>query len=84
MIKIQKLQTNLDFMEIKKFNSVWKGSYKIIKSLGLSQLVYSASNLNVPIDFISDTWKKLFSFLWKNKRTKSKENVYIKITEREE
>ena len=45
-------------------------------------LVYSASNLNLPIVFINDTRKKLFC--WKNKKDKSKENVYIKIREREE
>ena len=73
MINIQKLQTiKSRFLEIKKFSSVWKGSYKIIKSLGLSQLVYSASNLNVPIDFINGTWTKLLSFLWRNKKDKIK------------
>ena len=53
------------------------GKVLIIKSLGLSQLVYSASNLNVPIDLINDTWKKFFlpSF-GRTKRTKSKESVY--------
>ena len=61
------------------------GKVLIIKSLGLSQLVYSASKLNVPIDLINDTWKKFFlpSF-GRTKRTKSKENVYIKNTKGEE
>ena len=57
-------------MEIKKLTLF--GKVLTIKSLGLSQLVHSASNLNVPIDFINDTRKKLFSFLWKNKKDKIK------------
>ena len=69
-IKIQKLQTNLDLW--KSRNLTLFGKVLIIKSLGLSQLVYSASDLNVPIDFINDNRKKLFSFLWKNKKDKIK------------
>ena len=69
-IKIQKLQTNLDLW--KSRNLTLFGKVLIIKSLGLSQLVYSASNLNVPIDFINDTRTKLFSFLWKKKADKIK------------
>ena len=69
-IKIQKLQTNLDIW--KSRNLILFGKVLIIKSLGLSQLVYSASNLNVPIDLINDTRKKVFSFLWKNKKDKIK------------
>ena len=87
LIKIQILKTNLDLWKSRNLTDsgvTLFGKVLIIKSLGLSQLVYSASNLNVPIDFINDTWKKLFSFLWKNKKDKIKENVYIKITEREE
>ena len=68
-IKIQKLQTNLNIW--KSRNLTLFGKVLIIKSLGLSQLVYSASNLNtVQINFINDTRKKLFSFLWKNKKDK--------------
>ena len=74
-IKIQKLQTNLDLW--KSRNLTLFGMVLIIKSIGLSQLVYSASNLNVPIDFTNDTQKKLFSFLWKKKKDKIKrECVY--------
>ena len=44
----------------------------IIKTLGLSQLIYSASNLVVPAG-IEDTVKtKCFKFLWKNKKDKIK------------
>jgi len=44
----------------------------IIKSLGLSQLVYSASNLCVPKEITPIIKTKLFNFLWKNKRDKIK------------
>ena len=76
-IKIQKLQTNLDIW--KSRNLILFGKVLIIKSLGLSQLVYSASNLNVPIPGRSSS-----ASFGRTKRIKSKENVYIKITEREE
>ena len=43
-----------------------------MKSLGISQLVYSISNVEVP-DYVSSTVKqKLFSFLWKKKQDKIK------------
>ena len=74
-VKIQKLQTNLDLW--KSRNLTLFGKVLIMKSIGLSQLVYSASNLNVPIDFTNDTQKKLFSFLWNKKKDKiERECVY--------
>ena len=48
------------------------GRVLIIKSLGLSQLVYSASNLSVPKEITPIIKTKLFNFLWKNKRDKIK------------
>ena len=81
-IKIQKLQTNLNLTTSR--NLTLFGKVLIIKSLGLSQLFFSASNLNVPIEFTNDTRNKLFRFLWKNKNNKVEENVFITIMEREE
>ena len=69
-IKIQKLQTNLDLW--KSRNLTLCGKVLIVKSLGLSRAVCSASNVDVPIDLINDTQKKLVSFLWKNKKDKIK------------
>jgi len=40
--------------------------------LSLSQLVYSASNFNVPQEIPPIIKKKLFNFLWKNKIDKIK------------
>ena len=69
-LKIRKLQTKLDTWRSRDLTLF--GKVLIIKSLGLSQLIYSASILNVPEDIASTVKTKLFSFLWKNKRDKIK------------
>ena len=43
-----------------------------MKSLGISQLVYSISNVEVPECIASTLKSKLFGFLWKNKKDKIK------------
>ena len=48
------------------------GRVLIIKSLGLSQIIYSSSILNIPEGFARLVKTKLFNFLWKNKRDKIK------------
>ena len=48
------------------------GKVLIIKCVGLSNLVYSISNLNVSKEIIAMVKDKLFRFLWKNKRDKIK------------
>ena len=45
-LKVQKLQTNLAIWRARDLTLF--GRVLIIKSLGLSQLIYSASNTNVP------------------------------------
>ena len=73
--KLQKLQTNLDLWRARDLTLF--GRVLIIKSLALSQLVYSASNLNVPQETIPIIKTKLFRFLWKNKKDKIKrEGLY--------
>ena len=57
-------------MESKKFDPVWRAL--IIKSLGLSQIVYAASNVNVPNETIYTIKNKIFGFLWNNKKDKIK------------
>ena len=53
------------------------GKVLIIKSLGLSQILNSASNTNVPKDAITTVKRKLFSFLWNKKKDKIKrEGLY--------
>ena len=51
------------------------GRVLITKTLGISQIIYSASNIEVP-DTIADTLKrKLFNFIWKKKKDKIKRTV---------
>ena len=73
--KLQKLQTNLDLWRARDLTLF--GRVLIIKSLALSQLVYSASILNVPQEITPIIMTKLFKFLWKNKNDKIKrEGLY--------
>ena len=49
----------------------------IIKALGVSSLVYSASNINVQKDIISNVKGRLLRSIWKNKRDKiRREGLY--------
>ena len=64
------MQTNLDLWRARDLTLF--GRVLIIKSLALSQLVYSASNLNVPQEIRPIIKTKLFKFLWKNKKDKIK------------
>ena len=74
-LKIQKLQTHLDMWSSRSLTLF--GKVLIIKSLGLSQILYSASNTNVPKDTITTVKRKLFSFLWNKKKDKIKrEGLY--------
>ena len=59
----KKLQTNLDLW--KSRNWTLFGKVLIIKPLGLSQLVYSASNLNLRIVFINEARNSLRGRRWK-------------------
>ena len=69
-LKVQKLQTNLDIRKSRGLTLY--GKVLIIKSLGLSTLIYSISNVNVPKEIVSMVKDKLFRFLWKNKKDKIK------------
>ena len=44
----------------------------LIKTLGISQLIYSASNLDAPKGIVEIVRTKSFRFLWKNKKDKIK------------
>ena len=79
-LKIRKLQTNLDMWRSRELTLF--GKVLIIKSLGLSQLMYSASILNVPEEVARTVKTRLFSFLWKNKRDKIKRTGLYQDLER--
>ena len=55
-LKIGKLQTNLDMWRMRDLTLF--GRVLIVKSLGISQLIYSASNVDVPNYVISTVKKK--------------------------
>ena len=69
-LRVQKLQTNLDIWKSRGLTLY--GKVLIIKSLGLSNLIYSISNVNVPKDIGPMVKDKMFRFLWKNKKDKIK------------
>ena len=72
-IKIRKMETKLNIWLSRDLTLF--GRTMLAKSLGLSQLTYTASMLSVPELAIQQTQRKLFSFLWKNKRDKIKRQV---------
>lgn len=69
-LKLRKLQTKLDMWRARDLTLF--GRVMILKSLGLSKLIYSSSILNIPEGFANLVKAKLFKFLWKNKRDKIK------------
>ena len=68
--KILKLQTKLDMWSTRDLTIF--GRATILKTLGLSQLVYSASNLVVPQGIANVVKTKSFRFIWRNKKDKIK------------
>ena len=72
-IKIRKMEKKLSIWLSRDLTLF--GRTMLAKSLGLSQLIYTASMLSVPELAIQQTQRKLFSFLWKNKRDKIKRQV---------
>ena len=69
-LKINKLQAKLDIWRSRDLTLF--GKTMIIKALGVSSLIYSASNINVPNDTAGNGKRRVFSFRWKNKRDKIK------------
>ena len=74
-LKLQRLQSNLDIWCSRDLTLF--GKVLIIKTMGISSLVYSAANIDVPSEVINVVKSKIFRFLWKNKRDKIKrERLY--------
>ena len=71
--KIENLETKLTAWKSRKL-SVF-GRCLITKTLGISQIVYIASMLDIPNQYISIIQSLLFQFLWKNKPDKIKRQV---------
>ena len=74
-LKMNKLQAKLDIWRSQDLTLL--GKTMIIKALGISSLIYSASNINVPNDIAGNVKRRLFCFQWKNKRDKNKKRGII-------
>ena len=57
-LKVNKMQTNSDIWRSRDLT--FFGQVMIIKALGVSSFVYSASNINVPKDIVSSAKGRLF------------------------
>ena len=53
------------------------GKINIVKSVGLSKLIYNASVLPVPNNFCDQVNKVTFNFIWDNKIAKIKKKTII-------
>ena len=53
------------------------GKVLIIKTLGVSPLIYSASNIDAPKEVIGNVQGRLFKFLWKKQTRQDKKDESI-------
>ena len=70
-VKIRKMETKC----LLSRDLTLMGRTLLVKALGISKIVYSASMLWVPEEVIKRVQEKLFSFLWRNKKDKIKRTV---------
>ena len=73
--KIRNLEKTL--ITWQRRNLTLYGKIKIVKTLGISKLIYSASVLPVPDHYIQEINKLTFNFLWAGKPPKIKRNTII-------
>ena len=76
-LKLRKLQTKVDMWSARGLTLF--GRVLITKTLGISQIIYSAANIEVPDTIVGTLKKKLFNFIWKKRRIKSNEPFFTKI-----
>ena len=76
---------NINFDErlakLKKVLNIWSSKHLtilgIIKNLALAKLVYSCSVLNVPVDFLKEVNRNIFSFVWNFKPDKVRRETMV-------
>ena len=73
--KILNLQKTLNNWQ--RRNLTLYGKINIVKTLGISKLIYSASVLPVPDHYIQEINKLIFNFIWAGKPPKIKRNTII-------
>ena len=71
--KIDNLNIKLDLWRGRKLSLF--GKCLIAKTLGISQIVYSASMLDISPNDTSRIKKSIFSFIWNKKPDKIKRNI---------
>ena len=79
-LKLRKPQTKLDMWSARSLTLF--GRVLITKTLGISQIIYSASSIEVPDTIAATLKKKLFNFIWKNKKDKIKRTVLYQDLEK--
>ena len=72
--KIRKMKTKLNLWQ--RRDQKLFGKSVLAKTLGASQLIYTASLMTVPDAVTRAAQSLLFSFLWKNKKDKINEMFY--------
>ena len=75
MLKFEKMSTKLNLWRARKLTLY--GKSLLAKTLGASQLIYTASMICVPDTVINDIQGHLFSFLWNNRKDKIKRKVIV-------
>jgi len=79
-IKIRKMKTKLNLLLTRDLTLY--GRTLLAKTIGISQLNYTASMLSVPETEIKNTQTLLFNFLWKNKNDKvNRDVIYQPLSE---
>ena len=73
--KIQNLEKTLNAWQRRSLTLY--GKINIVKTLGLSKLVYSASVLTVPVHYTQEINKLTFNFIWLGKPPKIKRTTII-------
>ena len=73
--KIFNLEKTLNTWQLRNLSLC--GKINIVKTLGISKLIYSASVLPVPDHYIQEINKVMFNFIWAGKPPKIKRNTII-------
>ena len=83
--RANKLNFEEKILSLEKTLNCWKrrnltllGRINIVKTLGLSKLIYNTSVLTIPEHFVKEINKLTFNFIWEDKRAKIKKTTIIR------
>ena len=71
--KIDNMKTKLDIWRVRGLSL--RSKCLIVKCLGISHLIYTASMLTIPNTYIPTIKSAIFNFIWNNKQDKIKWDV---------